>query len=54
MNFDIDLDENKEIKIKKQERQREGIYFTVLLSSFFFNSLPSKHQLQPLNLLITS
>jgi hypothetical protein len=35
MNFDIDLDENKEIKIKKQERQREGIYFTVLLSIFF-------------------
>lgn len=34
MNFDIDLDENKEIKIKKQERQREGIYFTVLLSIF--------------------
>jgi hypothetical protein len=34
MNFDIDLDENKEIKIKKQERQRKGIYFTVLLSIF--------------------
>lgn len=51
MNFDIDLDENKEIKKKKNKKHGEKEF--ILQFYYFFNSLPSKHQLQPLNLLIT-